>query len=79
MVEVGYRYKFFGDDAKVVLLLCSYVLYVNEEQVAAQELGMVCFRDRNFLVASIPTFRREIYLRKYVYNETTLTITLRMF
>ncbi|KAK7014986.1 DNA mismatch repair protein MSH3 [Favolaschia claudopus] len=48
MIEVGYKYKFFGDDAKV----------------AAKELGMVCFQDRNFLVASIPAHRREIHLKK---------------
>ncbi|KAJ8078692.1 Mismatch repair protein msh3 [Marasmius tenuissimus] len=48
MVEVGYKYKFFGDDAKA----------------AAKELGIVCFPDRNFTVASIPTFRWEIHLRK---------------
>ncbi|KAJ6630634.1 DNA mismatch repair protein MSH3 [Mycena sp. CBHHK59/15] len=48
MVEVGYRYKFFGEDA----------------EVAAKELGMVCYTDRNFLVASIPTHRRDIHLKK---------------
>ncbi|KAJ7489851.1 muts domain V-domain-containing protein [Mycena galericulata] len=48
MVEVGYKFKFFGEDAKV----------------AAKELGMVCFRDRNFLVAGIPTHRRDIHLKK---------------
>lgn len=48
MVEVGYRYRFFGDDAKV----------------AAKELGMVAFNDRNFLVASIPTHRGDIHLKK---------------
>ncbi|KAJ6546536.1 DNA mismatch repair protein MSH3 [Mycena vulgaris] len=48
MVEVGYKYVFFGDDAKV----------------AAKELGMVCFTDRNFLVASIPVHRRDIHLKK---------------
>ncbi|KAJ7940789.1 muts domain V-domain-containing protein [Mycena leptocephala] len=48
MIEVGYKYKFFGEDAKV----------------AAKELGMVCFTDRNFLVASIPTHRRDIHLKK---------------
>ncbi|GLB35404.1 putative DNA-binding domain of DNA mismatch repair MUTS family protein [Lyophyllum shimeji] len=47
MVEVGYKYKFFGDDAKV----------------AAKELGMVAFNDRNFLVASIPTHRRDVHLK----------------
>ncbi|KAF8061576.1 DNA mismatch repair protein MSH3 [Lyophyllum atratum] len=47
MVEVGYKYKFFGEDAKV----------------AAKELGMVAFNDRNFLVASIPTHRRDVHLK----------------
>nr|GAT43998.1 DNA mismatch repair protein [Mycena chlorophos] len=48
MVEKGYKYVFYGDDAKV----------------AAKELGMVCYMDRNFLVASIPTHRRDIHLKK---------------
>ncbi|PFH52420.1 hypothetical protein AMATHDRAFT_140149 [Amanita thiersii Skay4041] len=48
MVEVGYKYKFFGEDAKV----------------ARKELGMVAFVDRNFLVASIPTHRRDVHLKK---------------
>ncbi|KAF9477374.1 hypothetical protein BDN70DRAFT_881277 [Pholiota conissans] len=48
MVEVGYKYRFFGEDAKV----------------AAKELGMVAFMDRNFLVASIPVHRRDIHLKK---------------
>ncbi|KDQ59554.1 hypothetical protein JAAARDRAFT_625109 [Jaapia argillacea MUCL 33604] len=48
MVEVGYKYYFFGDDAKV----------------AAKELGIVCYQHRNFLRASIPTHRREIHLKK---------------
>ncbi|KAF9466351.1 DNA mismatch repair protein MSH3 [Collybia nuda] len=48
MIEVGYKYKFFDDDASV----------------AAKELSMVAFTDRNFLVASIPTHRREVHLKK---------------
>ncbi|KAF8652763.1 hypothetical protein AX16_004259 [Volvariella volvacea WC 439] len=48
MVEVGYKYKFFGDDA----------------DIAAKELGMVSFNDRNFLVASIPVHRRDVHLKK---------------
>ncbi|KAF9050682.1 hypothetical protein BDZ89DRAFT_1005971 [Hymenopellis radicata] len=47
MIKVGYKYKFFGDDAKV----------------AAKELGMIAFEDRNFLVASIPDHRRDIHLK----------------
>ncbi|KAF9452264.1 DNA mismatch repair protein MSH3 [Macrolepiota fuliginosa MF-IS2] len=48
LIEVGYRYKFFGDDAKT----------------AADELGMVAYDDRNFLVASIPTDRLNVHLKK---------------
>ncbi|KAL1680878.1 muts domain V-domain-containing protein [Schizophyllum commune] len=48
MVEVGYKYKFFGEDA----------------HVAAKELGMVCYNDRNFDVATIPSHRRDIHLKK---------------
>ncbi|KAJ7063163.1 muts domain V-domain-containing protein [Mycena amicta] len=48
MVEVGYKYIFYGEDAKV----------------AAKELGMVCHMERNFLCASIPVHRRDIHLKK---------------
>ncbi|KAJ3779412.1 DNA mismatch repair protein MSH3 [Lentinula raphanica] len=47
MIEVGYKYKFFDEDAKI----------------AASVLGMVAFRDRNFIVASIPVERRDIHLK----------------
>ncbi len=45
-------------------------IYVRERthslfQVAAKELGMIAFEDRNFLVASIPDHRRDIHLKKY--------------
>ncbi|KAG6821075.1 hypothetical protein H0H93_007234 [Arthromyces matolae] len=46
--EVGYKYRFFGDDAKI----------------AAEELGMVAFQHRNFLVASIPTHRLNVHMKK---------------
>ncbi|XWS37826.1 hypothetical protein CRYUN_Cryun19dG0078600 [Craigia yunnanensis] len=41
MVEVGYRFRFFGKDAKI----------------AAKVLGIYAHMDRNFLTASVPTFR----------------------
>ncbi|KAE9400754.1 hypothetical protein BT96DRAFT_956745 [Gymnopus androsaceus JB14] len=47
MVEVGYKYKFFDEDAKI----------------AADVLGMVAFCDRNFVTASIPVERRDIHLK----------------
>ncbi|KAA1471299.1 DNA mismatch repair protein MSH3 [Dentipellis sp. KUC8613] len=48
MVEVGYKIRFFGEDAKV----------------AGKELGIVCYPDRNFDTASIPVHRRDIHLKK---------------
>lgn len=65
MIEVGYKYKFFGEDAKVcmariALLSCTDI----RAQTAARELGIVAYPDRNFIVASIPTHRRDIHLRK---------------
>jgi len=65
MIEVGYKYRFFGEDAKVCsiwLTLCVFT-YVHA-QIAAKELGIVAYPDRNFIVASIPTHRRDIHLRK---------------
>ncbi|KAG6831187.1 hypothetical protein H0H92_012327 [Tricholoma furcatifolium] len=47
LFEVGYKYRFFGDDAKA----------------AAKELGMVAFQHRNFLVASIPTHRLNVHVK----------------
>ncbi|KNE61022.1 hypothetical protein AMAG_06782 [Allomyces macrogynus ATCC 38327] len=49
-VEVGYKYRFFGDDAKI----------------AAEHLHIVCWQDKNFLTASIPTHRVGIHMRRLV-------------
>ncbi|KAL1916809.1 uncharacterized protein VTP21DRAFT_5513 [Calcarisporiella thermophila] len=51
MVEVGYKYRFFGEDA----------------QVASKELGIACFLDHNFYTASIPTHRLHVHVRRLVY------------
>ncbi|EPQ58610.1 hypothetical protein GLOTRDRAFT_137270 [Gloeophyllum trabeum ATCC 11539] len=48
MIEVGYKYVFFGEDAKV----------------ASKELGIVCYPKGNFFRASIPVDRREVHLKK---------------
>ncbi|TYJ59150.1 hypothetical protein B9479_000139 [Cryptococcus floricola] len=50
MMEVGYKYKFHGDDAKM----------------AAQELGIVAFPKRNFYSASIPVHRLHIHVKKLI-------------
>ncbi|KAJ1694446.1 hypothetical protein LUZ63_011144 [Rhynchospora breviuscula] len=50
MIEVGYRYRFFGHDA----------------DVAARVLGIFAHVDRNFLTASVPTFRLNFHVRRLV-------------
>ncbi|GLJ42692.1 hypothetical protein SUGI_0885110 [Cryptomeria japonica] len=50
MIEVGYKYRFFGDDA----------------EVAARVLGIFAHYDHSFLTASIPTFRLHFHVRRLV-------------
>ncbi|XP_073012636.1 DNA mismatch repair protein MSH3 isoform X2 [Typha latifolia] len=50
MIEVGYKYRFFGDDA----------------EIAARVLGIFAHVDRNFLTASVPTFRLQFHVRRLV-------------
>ncbi|CAA0836597.1 DNA mismatch repair protein MSH3 [Striga hermonthica] len=50
MIEVGYKYRFFGEDA----------------ENAARVLGIYAHMDRNFLTASVPTFRLNVHLRRLV-------------
>ncbi|XP_043716075.1 DNA mismatch repair protein MSH3 isoform X2 [Telopea speciosissima] len=50
MIEVGYKYRFFGEDA----------------EIAARVLGIYAHVDHNFLTASIPTFRLNVHVRRLV-------------
>jgi hypothetical protein len=50
VVEVGYKFRFFGDDAAV----------------AAAELGLYAYPDHNFLTASFPVQRLPIHVRRLV-------------
>ncbi|KAI9138937.1 muts domain V-domain-containing protein [Paraphysoderma sedebokerense] len=50
LVEVGYKYRFFGDDA----------------QIASRQLNIACFIDRHFYTASIPTHRLSVHVKKLV-------------
>lgn len=50
MVEVGYKYRFFGEDA----------------EVAARVLGIYAHMDHSFMTASIPTFRLNVHVRRLV-------------
>ena len=65
MIEVGYKYRFFGEDAKVCKAWVTLLSFTHiRVQTASKELGIVAYPDRNFIVASIPTHRRDIHLRK---------------
>ncbi|TPX32162.1 hypothetical protein SmJEL517_g04677 [Synchytrium microbalum] len=50
MVEVGYKYRFFGEDATI----------------AAKELNIVAFMNHSFLSASIPTHRLQVHVKRLV-------------
>ncbi|KAL1555083.1 Mismatch repair protein msh3 [Salvia divinorum] len=50
MIEVGYKYRFFGEDA----------------ENAARVLGIYAYMDHNFLTASVPTFRLNVHVRRLV-------------
>ena len=50
MFEVGYKLRFFGDDAKI----------------ASQVLRIASFRDHNYLTASVPVVRAGVHILKLV-------------
>ncbi|XP_076948230.1 DNA mismatch repair protein MSH3-like [Bidens hawaiensis] len=50
MIEVGYKFRFFGQDA----------------ENAARVLGIYAHMDHNFLTASIPTVRLNVHVRRLV-------------
>ncbi|PVV01524.1 hypothetical protein BB560_004055 [Smittium megazygosporum] len=50
-VEVGYKYKFFGNDAII----------------ASKVLGIMCFTSQNFKSCSIPVHRIMLHARRLVY------------
>ena len=50
LVECGYKYRFFGEDA----------------EVATKVLNIGCFPDHNFKTGSIPVHRLNVHIRRYV-------------
>jgi len=50
LVEVGYKFRFFGEDA----------------EIAAKELNVMSWLDKNFMTASIPTHRLRIHVGRLV-------------
>ncbi|KAG0216738.1 Mismatch repair protein msh3 [Mortierella sp. NVP41] len=50
-IEVGYKYRFFGNDA----------------EIASKELSIAHFMDKNFYTASIPIHRLDVHVRRLVH------------
>ncbi|CDZ97130.1 dna mismatch repair protein msh3 [Phaffia rhodozyma] len=50
IIEVGYKFRFFGEDAKI----------------ASRYLNIVAFPDRNFMTASIPIHRVDIHVKNLI-------------
>ncbi|KAK9916549.1 hypothetical protein WJX75_003960 [Coccomyxa subellipsoidea] len=50
VIEVGYKFRFFGEDA----------------EIAARECNIFSYPDRNFMTASIPVPRLHVYVRRLV-------------
>ncbi|EEB06374.1 MutS protein 3 [Schizosaccharomyces japonicus yFS275] len=50
-VEVGYKYRFFGEDARTV----SSILHIG------------CYLSHNFMNASIPNFRADFHLQRLIH------------
>ncbi|KAG0369047.1 muts domain V-domain-containing protein [Gamsiella multidivaricata] len=50
-IEVGYKFRFFGEDA----------------EIASRELSIAHFMDHNFYTASIPTHRLDVHVRRLVH------------
>lgn len=51
VIEVGYKFRFFDDDARS----------------AAKHLGIVAYHDHNFLTCSIPVHRLPVHVKKLVH------------
>jgi DNA mismatch repair ATPase MutS len=48
--QVGYKFRFFGEDA----------------EVASRDTNIFAYPDRNFMTASIPVPRLHVYVRRLV-------------
>ncbi|KAK0552687.1 Mismatch repair protein msh3 [Tilletia horrida] len=50
IIEVGYKLKFYGDDARI----------------ASRELNIACFPEKHLLTAMIPVHRLHVHIRKLI-------------
>ncbi|KAF8121921.1 muts domain V-domain-containing protein [Boletus edulis] len=65
--DSSHSLKFIKDNPGVVLMIeLGYKYYFYEEgaSIASRELGIVAYRRRNLLTASIPVHRRDVHLKK---------------
>ena len=58
-MQVGYKYRLFGEDAEVASSLCNIFSYP----------------DRNFMTASVPVHRLHVYVRRLVEAGYKVTLT----
>ena len=49
LVEVGYKFKFFGEDAKI----------------AAKELNIACYMSQHFFTAMVPVHRLQVHIKRW--------------
>ncbi|KAH0827010.1 muts domain V-domain-containing protein [Lanmaoa asiatica] len=57
------------------VLVQSYLVH-SHRQIASQELGIVAYRRRNLLTASIPVHRRDVHLKKSALDYFTFKVVL---
>ena len=60
LIEVGYKFRFFGEDAKVFQCRQFY-----SDIDCLEELGIAHFMSHNFYTASIPVPRLHIHVKRY--------------
>ena len=81
LVECGYRFRFFGEDAEVrACPRAPSIVFpdVSREshgrtQIAAKVLNVFAFQDHHFMTASIPTHRLRIHVGRYAEHPALCT------
>ena len=57
LVEVGYKFKFFGEDAKI----------------AAKELNIACYMSQHFFTAMVPVHRLQVHIKRWAVPRPTVS------
>lgn len=76
-VEVGYKYRFFGQGRAAPVVVCGFVggkrssvvacLCADRKSdavIAARILGIYAHKDHNFMTASVPVHRLGVHTRR---------------